>query len=80
MKITDQWLEKHSACSEAREWVKTQKNRDFRALVNTCIASESEEKLSWANWGMARDGRTYDCGDEPILIVAPDDIRSAAGF
>ena len=29
---------------------------------------------------LARDGRNYDCGEEPIKIIAPDDIRAAAGF
>jgi hypothetical protein len=29
---------------------------------------------------LARDARRYDCGEEPITIVAPDDIRAAAGL
>ena len=29
---------------------------------------------------LARDGRTYDCGKEPILIVAPAEVRELAGF
>ena len=29
---------------------------------------------------LARDGRTYDCGDEPILIIAPEEIKVAAGL
>lgn len=29
---------------------------------------------------LARDGRTYDCGKEPILIIAPAEIKVAAGL
>jgi len=29
---------------------------------------------------LARDGRAYDCGDEPILIIAPEEIKVAAGL
>jgi hypothetical protein len=33
-----------------------------------------------AIWMLARDARRYDCGQEPIIISAPADIRAAAGL
>lgn len=29
---------------------------------------------------LARDARRYDCGDAPITIIAPEDIKAAAGI
>ena len=29
---------------------------------------------------LARDARSYDCGEEPIQVVAPADIKQEAGL
>ena len=51
MKLTVRTLKKYGACIEAVDWVKTQKNKSYKALFSECLAGEH---LDWAKWIIAR--------------------------
>jgi hypothetical protein len=51
MKITEQWLEEKSACSEGVEWFFEQKETEGIRVVKKLI---KEKQLNWANWLIVR--------------------------
>ncbi len=50
-RITNNWMSKNDACSEAVEWVKEQNTRDAISLYKLTI---KDNHLDWANWGLSR--------------------------
>jgi hypothetical protein len=53
-KITTKWLNSHSACYEAVEKFKKQKECDPIKLLRLMIRSNHKEILEWANWLIVR--------------------------
>jgi hypothetical protein len=51
MKITKEWLEEKSACSEGKEWFFAQKEAEGKKV---CLKLIKAEKLDWANWLVVR--------------------------
>ena len=52
MEITNKWLKEKNACQEAKDWLKTIKDRNINNIFNLIISSKDNEKLSWGNWGI----------------------------
>ena len=50
MKITEQWLKKHNACSDGIKAFCNQKETDSIKILKLLIKSNNKEKLQWANW------------------------------
>ena len=50
MKITEQWLKKHDACSDGIKAFCAQKETDSTKILKLLIKSNEKEKLEWANW------------------------------
>ena len=51
MKITKEWLEEESACSEGKEWFLNQKETEGKKV---CLKLIKADKLDWANWLVVR--------------------------
>ena len=51
MKLSKEWLEDKSACSEGIEWLIANKETDATEVLNKLI---EEKKLNWANWLIVR--------------------------
>ena len=51
MKITKEWLEEKSACSEGKEWFLNQKETEGKKV---CLKLIKAENLDWANWLVVR--------------------------
>jgi hypothetical protein len=52
MLVTIKFLENCGACSEAIEWVKTQKEKDHKSLLKALV--DENKELSWGIWYLTR--------------------------
>ncbi len=75
MKITNQWLSKVSACSEAVSWYNNQKETDISILFKKAI---KENKLDWANWTI--DFSKFEFSDLLALIMGIFAISMSVAF
>lgn len=51
MKITNQWLKKHNACTDCYKWASGRKEREFKPFINALMDSDH---FNWANWVIVR--------------------------
>ena len=54
MKVTKKWLEENSACREGIDWVLSTGESKPVKLIDIAIESGDEEKLKFAEWGVAK--------------------------